>query len=59
MVKFEFYLSDDDTERLFAIKEQQNKDGLTGNEFAKELLKDVLYRLHPNKVKYDDTGDRG
>ncbi len=57
--KFEFYLSDDDTERLFAIKEDKEKDDLTGNEFAKELLTRELYRLHPHPVKYDDdTGER-
>lgn len=57
--KFEFYLSDDDTERLFAIKENKGKDELTGNEFAKEILSKELYRLHPNRVKYNDkTGER-
>ena len=58
-VKFEFYLSDDDTERLFAIKEDKGKDYLIGNEFAKELLSSELYRLHPKRVRYDDeTGNR-
>lgn len=58
-VKFEFYLSDDDTERLFAIKENNGKDELTGNEYAKELLEKELYRLHPSRVKYDnETGER-
>lgn len=58
-VRFEFYLSDDDTERLFAIKEDKGKDELTGNEFAQELLSKELNRLHPNRVKYDDeTGKR-
>lgn len=57
--KFEFYLSDDDTERLFAIKEDKGKDDLTGNEYAKELLMRELHRLHPSRVKYDDdTGER-
>ena len=57
--KFEFYLSDEDTERLFALKEEENKDDLTGNEYAKELLHDVLRRMHPQTVKYDDeTGER-
>ena len=57
--KFEFYLSEEDTERLFAIKENQGKEELTGNEFAKELLEAVLYQLHPGRVQYDDeTGNR-
>lgn len=57
--KFEFYLSDDDTERLFAIKEDNGKDNLTGNEFVKELLEAELYRMHPKRVRYDnETGNR-
>lgn len=57
--KFEIYLSEEDTERLFAIKENQGKEELTGNEFAKELLETMLYQLHPRRVQYDDeTGDR-
>lgn len=57
--KFEFYLSDADTDRLFAIKEDDGKDDLTGNEYAKELLSSVLHSMHPGPVKYDDeTGER-
>ncbi|MBP3544487.1 MAG: hypothetical protein J6J86_09690 [Lachnospiraceae bacterium] len=58
-VKFEFYLSDDDTERLFAIKEDKGKDNFTGNDFAKELLQNTLHKMHPSRVRYDDdTGER-
>jgi len=56
--KFEFYLSEEDTERLFAAKEDAGKEDLTGNEYAKELLSKELHRLHPATVKYDDNGDR-
>lgn len=56
--KFEFYLSEEDTERLFAAKEDAGKEDLTGNEYAKELLSKELHRLHPAIVKYDDNGDR-
>lgn len=57
--KFEFYLSEEDTERLFAIKEDKGKDNLTGNEYAKELLVKTLHQLHPEIVKYDnDSGER-
>ena len=57
--KFEFWLSNEDTERLFALKEDQGKDDLTGNEFARELLERELHRLHPQRAKYDDeTGER-
>lgn len=51
MVEFKFYLSEDSTDRLFAIKEQQGKDNLTANQFAKELLENEIYRLHPAKVE--------
>lgn len=58
-VKFEFYLSDKDVDRLFAIKEDQGKNSLSGNEFARELVETSLHRLHPLKVRYDeDTGLR-
>lgn len=61
-VKFEFYLSDEDAEKLFAVKEKMEKNQLTGNEYAKELLKSELYRelyrLHSNKVMDNcDAGD--
>ena len=35
--RFEVYLSDEDTERLFAVKEDKGKNELTGNEYAREL----------------------
>lgn len=56
MVEFSFYLSEDDTDRLFAIKELQGKNDLTGNEFARMLLEDELYRLFPADVKRDEQG---
>ena len=57
--EFRFYLSNEDMERLFAIKEDMGKDNLTGNEFARMLLEKELHRLHPQKVCYDDdTGER-
>lgn len=58
MPKFEFYLSNEDTDRLFAIKNnQQKKYDLTGNDFAKELLKKELHRLHPTVPQFDENGD--
>ena len=56
MTEFNFYLSDADTERLFAIKELQGRDDLTGNEFARLLLENELYRLFPAIPQYDDNG---
>ena len=56
-VEFNFYLSDDDTDRLFSLKAEAGKDDLTGNEYARELLERELHRLHPETVQYDDGGD--
>lgn len=57
MTEFTFYLSDADTERLFAIKELQGLDDLTGNEFARKLLEEELYRLETmyKKIKREPT----
>lgn len=32
-VKLEFYISDNDMDRLFALKEDAGKDNLSGNEY--------------------------
>lgn len=53
-VKLEFCISEENMERLWAIKEAQGKNDLTGNEFAKELLESVLCQLHPGKVENED-----
>lgn len=59
MTEFNFYLSSDDTERLFALKDEAGKSDLTGNEYARKLLERELHRLHPERVRYDDeTGER-
>lgn len=57
MPMFNFYLTSNDTDRLFAIKKKQGKDNLTGNEFARELLEKELHRLHPGRVEFDENGD--
>lgn len=53
-VKLEFYISDENMDRLWAVKEKQGKSDMTGNEFAKELLESRLYQLHPGKVANED-----
>lgn len=59
MTEFNFYLSPDDTDRLFALKAEAGADDLTGNEYARQLLERELHRLHPERVEYDDdTGER-
>lgn len=57
MVKFEFYLSEEDFDRLYEIKNVQGKDHLTGNEFARELLTRELHRLHPGVVQQNDADE--
>ena len=50
MVKFEFYLSHDDFRRLYAIKREQGKADWMGDDFARDMLEKMIYRLHPEKV---------
>ena len=56
MIEFNFYISEADTERLFAIKELQGRNDLTGNDFARLLLENELQRLFPAAPQYDDNG---
>lgn len=56
-VKFEFYLSNEDTGRVFLLKQKAGKDSLTGNEYAKELLIKELHKLHPRTPRTDDNGE--
>ena len=57
MTEFNFYLSDNDTERLFAIKKVQGRDDMTGNDFARQLLESALYRLFPAVPQVDENGN--
>ncbi|MBO6246934.1 MAG: hypothetical protein J6N55_11750 [Anaerovibrio sp.] len=57
MVEFNFYLSHEDTDRLFAIKKLQGRDELTGNDFARLLLEKELYRLFPGCPEFDEAGE--
>jgi hypothetical protein len=56
-VKFEFYLSDEDCDRLFYAKQLDKRDDLTGNEFAKALLENTLRRICRNVPERDENGD--
>ena len=42
MTEFRFYLSTEDTERLFALKEEAGETDLTDNEYARQLLEATL-----------------
>lgn len=54
---FEFWLGEEDADRLFSVKAAQGKTDLNGNEFARELLEKELHRLHPGVVRFDDSGE--
>ena len=56
MTDFTFGLYGTDVDRLFAIKELQGADDLTGNEFARLLLERELRRLFPATPSFDDEG---
>lgn len=57
MAQFNFWLSNEDTDRLFAVKKAQGKNDMTGNEFARYFLEKELHRLHPEVVIFDENGD--
>lgn len=57
MKELNFYIEDNDLERLFAIKKLQGRDDLTGNEFAAILLEKELRRLFPRIPQFDDNGE--
>lgn len=56
MTEFNLYLSEDDTARLFAVKEMQGCSDLTGNQFARQLLEQQLYALFPAIPERDEGG---
>lgn len=56
MTEFTFYLSDDDTARLWALKEEARERNLTGNEYAAQLLAQALRQLYPEPVRYNENG---
>ena len=57
MTQFNFYLDETDAARLFAVKQMQGQDDLTGNEYAKKLLADVLYKMFPSVPEFDEEGN--
>ena len=57
MTEFTFYLSDSDTDRLWALKEESGEHSLTGNEYAARILTQALRKLHPEPVRYNDNGE--
>lgn len=55
MVKLEFYISDNDVDRLFYLKNEiEKKNDLNGNEYAKELLVKLLHSKVPYVPEQDE-----
>lgn len=47
MYEIKFFVSENTLDRLFALKEREGKHNLTGNEFAAELLEEILRERQP------------
>ncbi len=56
MANFNFWLSYEDTERLFAIKKIEGKESLTGNEYAELILSRELRKMFPAVPETDESG---
>lgn len=56
-MEMNFSLSYEDGERLFAVKQIQGYDDLSGNDFAERLLHAELIRLFPAVPEFDDSGN--
>lgn len=57
MTEFTFYLTEEDTDRLYTIKQLQGERELSGNDYAKKLLERELYRMFPAVPRYSDSGE--
>ena len=56
---FALWINRDDYDRLYALKEEDGKEDLTGNEYAQELLKEIIHKRHPERVQFnEETGER-
>lgn len=47
MYEINFLIDENTLDRLFALKEREGKHNLTGNEFAAELLEEILRERQP------------
>lgn len=50
MTEFTILLSDRDTDLLFALKQENGLDDLTGNEFARQILEAEIHRQAREKL---------
>ena len=49
MTEINFYISDENADRLFVIKDLLGHENLTLNEFARQLIETDIYRLSPER----------
>ena len=59
-VKFELYMSDDDTDKIFELKKEagEHYSDYTANNFAEVLLHRIINREYPEKIQYnEETGE--
>lgn len=54
MYEIKFTVTEDTLDRLFELKKREGKHNLTGNEFAAELLEEVLRERQPMLPKVWD-----
>ena len=47
MTEFHFYLSDDDTDRVFQLMDDEGIKDLTANEYLEHLVSDLLRKKCP------------
>ena len=57
MARFEFNLSNEDTERLFFLKNKNGFKSLTGNEYAEKILSKLLFEECPKVPQRDEYGE--
>lgn len=56
MVHFELNLTEEDANRIFAVKDIEGKTDLTAEQFAAQLLSRYVSNLFPAEPKYSDSG---
>lgn len=56
-MELNFYLSSNDSDRLFAVKNLTGNNDLTANEFAEKLLSNLLQHVFPKGPRYSERGE--
>ena len=56
-MELNFYLSNNDSDRLFAVKNLTGNNDLTANEFAEKLLSNLLQHVFPKAPRYSEHGE--